>query len=111
MSLLSQVKLFHWSTMSYAKHKALDHLHEELSEKVDLLFEAYIGKYRKQPLKIFVVKTIATTNTKDIEGYLEMNRNIINDMQNQFMDVNEIQNILQDIMAHIDRTVYLCKFT
>lgn len=50
---LSQVKLYHWSTMSFAKHKALDDLHGSLSDKFDHLVECYIGRFKKQPLKNF----------------------------------------------------------
>lgn len=109
MSLLSQVKLFHWSTLSYAKHKALDDLHSNLSEHIDKLVEVYIGRYKKQPLPVLNVNTIATTNTQDIDKYLTMNRDIIEKLQSNFS--SEIQNILQEIMADIDQGLYLCKLS
>lgn len=111
MSLLSQIKLFHWSTMSYAKHKALDELHTSLSDKIDLFVEAYIGKYKKQPLKVFEVNTTATTNTDNIENYLDANRDLIDSLQKGFNKVSELQNILQEIMAELDKTIYLCRLS
>lgn len=107
MSMISQVKLFHWSTMSYAKHKALDDLHSDLSDNVDKLVEVYIARYKKQPLTTFNVNTIATTNTNEIDKYLTMNRDIIDKIQTNY--TSEIQNILQEIMANLDRAIYLCK--
>ena len=50
--------------MSYSKHKALDSLHESLSDKIDTFIECYIGKTKKQPLKVFTIKSSATTNAK-----------------------------------------------
>ena len=113
MGLISQVKLYHWSTMSYAKHKALDKLHESLSDKVDLLVESYVGRFNKQPIKHFTIKTKANTNTKGdiIEKYLATSREEILVIHNKFDKAVEIQNILQDIMAEIDSTIYLCKLS
>lgn len=111
MSCLSQIKLYHWSTMSYAKHKALDDLHESLSDKVDLLVEAYLGKFKKQPLKKFTIETKANTNTEHIEKYLEIIHSDITGMNGKFNKCIEIQNILQDILAEIDKTLYLCRLS
>lgn len=109
MSIISQVKLFHWSTMSYAKHKALDDLHSNLSSNIDKLIEVYIARYKKQPLTTFNVNIISTTNTNDIDKYLTMNRDIIDKIQNNYS--SEIQNILQEIMGNLDQAIYLCKLT
>jgi DNA-binding ferritin-like protein len=113
MSLLGQIKLYHWSTMSYSKHKALDELHASLSDKVDSFIESYIGKYNKQPLKVFTIKTSANTNTKGniIEKYLESNRDAILIIYNKMNSAIELQNILQDIMGHLDTAIYLCRLT
>lgn len=111
MSMLSQIKLYHWATMSYAKHKALDDLHDALSEKVDLLVEAYLGKYKKQPLRKFTIETKANTQTDHIEKYLETIHSDVTAINGKFKNCIEIQNILQDILAEIDKTQYLCRLS
>lgn len=111
MCILSQIKLYHWATMSYAKHKALDDLHGALSDKVDLLVESYIGRFKKQPLKKFTIETKANTNTEHIEKYLEDIHGEITKMNAKFSKCIEIQNILQDILAEIDRGLYLCRLS
>lgn len=111
MSILTQIKLYHWATMSYAKHKALDHLHSALSEKIDLLIESYIGRYKKQPLKKFTIESSANTQTEHIEKYLDEIHSEITAMNGKFKKSIEIQNILQDILAEIDRAQYLCRLS
>jgi len=45
MTLRDQVKLYHWQTMSYPRHKATDELVEKLDTNIDQFVETYIGKY------------------------------------------------------------------
>ena len=43
MEMLNTIKIYHWSTLSYPTHKAIDELHEKLSELIDSFIEKYIG--------------------------------------------------------------------
>lgn len=45
MMLRDQVKIYHWQTMSYPRHKATDDLVGSLDEKIDSFVEVYMGKY------------------------------------------------------------------
>jgi hypothetical protein len=113
MGMVAQVKLFHWSTMSYAKHVALDSLHGSLSSKVDAFVECYIGKYNKQPLKSFTVQTKAVTDTSGLEKFLNAVCDQLTAMHKAFdkEKAPELSNILEEMMAEIDRTMYLCKLS
>jgi hypothetical protein len=44
--------LAHWKTQSYAKHKALGNLYEEIRELADKLVESYQGEYGIQSIKV-----------------------------------------------------------
>lgn len=107
-SLLGQIKLFHWATMKYSKHKALDELHEKMSEKVDLFVESFIGRHKKQPLPDFTITTVASSDTKNIEKYLETKQGELDAMCKKLNKTPEFQNIIQDMMSLIDTAVYLC---
>lgn len=111
MSLVGQVKLFHWATMSYAKHKALDELYEALSDKVDLFIEAYIGRSAKrQPLKKFVIETKSTTDTKQIEPFLEAERTkLLNFSSAKLADCPDLSNIVEEMVAEINKALYICR--
>jgi DNA-binding ferritin-like protein len=45
MTLRSQVKIYHWQTMSFARHKATDDLVSSLDGNIDKFVEVYMGKY------------------------------------------------------------------
>ncbi len=109
LGLLGQIKVFHWATMSYSCHKALDDLHDSLSDQVDELMEVYIGKYERQPLNEFKISMNATSNTSNIIEYLKENREAIRGtLRNKhFKSCTEIQNILDTMLATISRSIYL----
>lgn len=109
LGLLGQIKVFHWSTMSYPHHKALDDLHSSLSSNIDELIEVYIGKYNRQPLEIFDISMNATSNTIKLLDYLKNNSELIRNIRNKhFKNCSEIQNILDSMLSSINRTIYLC---
>lgn len=113
LGVVAQVKLFHWATMSYAKHKALDDLHGALSDKVDSFVECYLGKYNKQPLKSFTVQPKAVSDTSGLERYLSSLCDQLSAMHKAFdkEKATELCNILDEMMAEVDKTMYLCKLS
>lgn len=46
----SQIKLYHWQTHSYARHKATDDVLDTLDKLVDEFVEVYMGKYGRPKL-------------------------------------------------------------
>ena len=45
LTLRNQIKIYHWQTMSFPRHKATDDLVSKLDENIDKFVEVYIGKY------------------------------------------------------------------
>jgi len=110
IGLLGQIKIYHWSTMIYSNHKALDDLHSNLSNNIDEIMEIYIGKYNRQPIDLFTIEMKANSDTNDIIGYLEKEREIIRGIRNKnFKNCSEIQNLFDNILGSISKTIYLCK--
>lgn len=114
LGLLAQLKMHHWCTLSYAKHKALDDLHGSLSGAVDRFVESWIGRYKKQP----VLKT--TVELPPLEGdaaakvdkYVEAERDRVLAMSaKQFAKAPELQNILEDMASSMDQALYLLKLS
>jgi DNA-binding ferritin-like protein len=111
LGILSQIKLYHWSTMKYNIHKALDDLHSKMGEHIDTFVEAYLGRYKKQPLKKFTITTAANTHVDTVINWLEDQRDVLDKMQKSFIKASELQNILQEMVADIEITIYLCKLS
>ena len=44
------VKLYHWNTTSFSRHKATDDLLDSLTSGIDKYIEVFIGKYKVKPL-------------------------------------------------------------
>lgn len=59
-----QIKLYHWQTSSYARHKATDDLIKTLDEHIDLFVEVYMGKYGRTRLT-------SATNTVTVKNLNE----------------------------------------
>lgn len=111
MGMLSQIKLFHWCTMSFSTHKALDELHEGVSGKVDRFVETFVGLTRAQPMRVFTIKTTATSNIRKIDEFLQTCHKNISEIRPDFASHSELQNILDDMLSDIGQAMYLCKLT
>lgn len=60
----TQIKLYHWQTLMYSRHKATDNVLESLDELIDKYVEIYIGKYGRP-------KMDASTNTTTVQNLSE----------------------------------------
>ena len=110
LGLLGQIKIYHWSTMSYSTHKALDDLHSSLSSNIDEIMEIYIGKFNRQAIEPFEVQMRANSDVSDVIGYLENERENIRGMRTKlFKSSSEIQNLIDNMLGSISRTIYLCR--
>ena len=105
LNILDTVKLYHWTTTSYARHKASDKLHEKLSVLVDKFVEIYIGKYGR-PLTL---KNIDIGNYENFELYLkEIGQTLVelSLLLNKDFDQDFI-NLVAEIQGNINQTLYL----
>ncbi len=62
--LRTQLKLYHWQTRMYSRHKASDDVLEKLDELIDKYVEIYIGKYGRPKLD-------SSTNTTTVQNLSE----------------------------------------
>jgi DNA primase large subunit len=59
-----QIKLFHWQTKVYSRHKATDDVIKALDESIDKYVEVYMGKYGRP-------KMISRNNTIRVQNLSE----------------------------------------
>ena len=50
MTMREQIKIYHWQTHSFARHKATDEVLEALDTTIDEYVETYMGKYGRPKL-------------------------------------------------------------
>jgi len=108
LGLLGQIKVFHWATMSYGQHKALDDFHGSLSDLVDKFVEVYLGRYKKQPVKSFKISMDAVSDMSKLDKFLETERENVRKMHPVFNKSSELQNLLDEMLAAFDQAIYLC---
>ena len=98
--------LLHWTTKSYAQHKALGEFYTELPELVDQLAEAMMGKFDMTPK--FPVSYYAPADTAKEE--LEDLKEFVMEERKHLPQDSEIQNLIDEIAQSIDQTLYLLRF-
>jgi hypothetical protein len=93
--------LTHLQTTSYAEHKALNKYYEGILDLTDNLIETYFGiAGKKSSIKIPQSEFInAQAHLKQLYSYIESNRGIFEESQ--------LQNIIDEICALINKTQYL----
>jgi len=95
--------------MKYSTHKALDELHENLSNNIDNIIESYIGKFNIQPIKHFDINMTANSNVNNLMEFLEIEKTNLKNIRNKhFKNCSELQNIVDEMLSSMNRTIYLC---
>ena len=96
------VHLAHLQTTSFAEHKALNFLYEELLDLTDSLIETYFGLLDKR-LNIKIPGSDYVNpkaHVKHMMDYISSNRSSLG-------EYSQIQNIVDEILALYNKTFYL----
>jgi len=96
---------FHWSTDSYAKHKALAKYYDSIVDLTDTFAESYMGKYGK-----FTAFPSVYHQPKDPIRYMESLQSFVKEARNDLPQDSELQNIIDEIADLINSTTYKLKF-
>jgi DNA-binding ferritin-like protein len=96
---------FHWSTDSYAKHKALAKYYDSIIDLTDAFAESYMGKYGK-----FTSFPSVYHQPKDPIRYLESLQSFVKEARQDLPQDSELQNIIDEIAGLINSTTYKLKF-
>jgi DNA-binding ferritin-like protein len=96
---------FHWSTDSYAKHKALAKYYDSIIDLTDTFAESYMGKYGK-----FTAFPSVYHQPKDPIRYMESLQSFVKEARQDLPQDSELQNIIDEIADLINSTTYKLKF-
>lgn len=98
--------MYHLKSRSYSQHKALRHFYEDVEDLIDALIEAYQGKYGL----IENYETDAGEMPPSPLEYLIALNEYIAASRLEFPQDSELQNIIDEIVALIDSTLYKLRF-
>ena len=109
-SLQANIKLYHWMTTSFARHKASDELVDSILEHSDKFMEVYIGKYGRDGIKqrAPVVKVGQLDDRSIVKCIDDAIKYLTNDVGRLLkkQDV-DLFNIRDELVASLNKTKYL----
>jgi hypothetical protein len=102
---VTNTHILHLQSRSYSEHKALGSFYEGLEDLTDTFVEAYQGKYG-------IIENYPDEYTPPMQPlqYLVGLSGYVTEMRPQLATDSELQNIIDEIAALIDRTIYKLRF-
>lgn len=110
MTMREQIKLYHWQTKVYSRHKATDQVLEQLDEHIDKYVEVYMGKYGRPKLtsrnNTFKLQNLSEGSiVKFIKQCIVYLKNTLpKDLSEQDTD---LFNIRDELLGELDQLLYL----
>lgn len=110
-SMRNQIKLYHWQTKSYSRHRATDKVIESLDEHIDQFVEVYMGKYgRPKMTGKNSTTTVSNLSEKSIVGFIrKCIQMLLGDcMKGLKEDIDsDLFNIRDEMLADLNQLLYL----
>lgn len=107
LTIRNQVKLYHWQTGSFARHKATDDLTASLDTAIDNFVEVYMGRYGRPK----VTKTIKLSNYSEAEAqrFVSKQRKFLTDVLPRKIKKSDtdLLNIRDEILGELNKVLYL----
>lgn len=109
LSLRNALKVYHWNTTSYPRHKASDAFVENMDKLIDSFVEIYIGRHgRYTPAKSMTLE-LPVLNEKAVTKYLAEARTWLSDKLPSMLDKKDtdLLNIRDEMLGEINQALYL----
>lgn len=106
MYLQLQIRIFHWQTQSYARHKALGKFYESLDGLLDTFVETYQGIFGR----VSFAQSLDLKNldeTTNIESALDRAITLLVTETEDIQDHSDLLNIRDEMVGEMNRLKYL----
>jgi hypothetical protein len=109
-TMRDQIKLYHWQTLSFSRHKATDAAIEKLDALIDSYAEVYFGSYGRPKL---TAKTntvvLKNMNEKSIIPFVESCISYIAGPMSKSLSKKDtdLMNIRDEMLAELHQLLYL----
>lgn len=110
--LSSTLKLYHWKTSSYPRHVSSGDLYDKVIGTTDTFMEVYFGKYGKGSISSMDCSADLLSDS-DMIPFLKEAVMFLNDIvKNGYLKGTDtdLLNIRDDLVGHINKTLYLFTF-
>jgi hypothetical protein len=111
LDVLNQLKIYHWQTKSYARHKASCKLISSLTDITDKIIETLQGKKNTRLNIVQKTNTIILSNQNDMDII-----DLLNEFKNYLVIVfpryltskdTDILNLRDELLGEVNKTLYL----
>lgn len=110
-TMREQIKLYHWQTKSYSRHKATDEVIAKLDQTIDQFVEVWMGKYGRPRMTprtntVKIANLSETGAVKFIKGCIGELQGPITKSLNPSKDT-DLLNIRDEMLADLNQLLYL----
>jgi DNA-binding ferritin-like protein len=113
IKLQQQLRICHWQTDSYARHKAFGKTYDLLDDQIDTLVETFQGKYQRiafdSPANIELLNIDEVGIEPALDEVIEYLSTVLPEKINTERDT-ELLNIRDEILQTVDHLKYLLTF-
>jgi len=107
LTIRNQIKVYHWQTKSFARHKGTDDLVTKLDEGIDEFVETYMGKYGRPK----VSKSIVLHNFSEsaARNFVAQQRVYLSNVLPRKLsrEDTDLLNIRDTILGNLNQTLYM----
>jgi len=109
--MTTTIKLYHWQTSSYPRHKATCDLLAAILPLIDTFVETYMGRYQRPSFESGFKMNIQELKDND-DSALSLLKDYIFYLQNdlpKYLEDNDtdLLNIRDEIVSNLNKTLYL----
>lgn len=116
LTYLNQIKIYHWQTRLYSRHKSTDELYEKLGDLIDKFVETLLGRVNLEKtlnyrFELASGSVLSITNMSDDAaiGYLTSIKEFLEGSKLSAIigKATDLQNIRDEILGEINKYAYL----
>ena len=109
LSFQQQIRLYHWTTRSYARHVASGSLYESLDKKIDQFIETLQGRHtiKNVRFKMDVWSMTDKEIVKELHGFCDFLAKDIEEMLDELSISSDLKNIRDEMISLTHQTLYL----
>lgn len=109
LSFQQQIRLYHWTTRSYARHVASGTLYESLDKKIDQFIETLQGRHtiKNVSLKMQLQSMTDKEILKELHRFCDFLAKDIEKMLDELSISSDLKNIRDEMISLTHQTLYL----
>ena len=107
LTIRNQVKLYHWQTGLFSRHKATDDLVVKLDANIDMFVEAFMGKYGRPKIRGKI--ELHNFSEKAAKEFIASCREYLSDVLPRKLSKSDtdLLNIRDTILGDLNQVLYL----